>query len=302
MLTIPKSSFIYTFSKDNKPAAYVRDGDTVRLETMDNLSDKVTGEGMRLLDIDIDPEKVNPATGPIYIEGLMPGDVLEIHILNIELADHALVLCQAGMGVIGKYFRETTVNVMPIKDNRVIFNKELAIPIKPMVGVMGVTPVSEQPTHMLGCYGGNMDNTMVAPGAVLYLPVEVEGGMFAAGDMHAAMGDGEINCSGLEAGGAVTVKLKVRKDIAIKNPVLVNSQYFTTIAAGDTLDCAAATATGDMAMLLKEMLPIPFDQISMLMSAAGNLEICQVINNKKSARFCMPKYLLDAYGISIFQA
>jgi len=297
MLTIPKSSFIYTFSNANHPVARIRDGETLRLETMDNLSDMIKKDGMLLIDVDFDKEKVNPATGPIYIENLMSGDVLEISILNIELEEHALVMCQAGIGVIGRYFDETTIKVMPIRDGYAVFDEKLSIPLKPMVGVMGVTPAAtEQPTYMLGSFGGNMDNIMVTEGSTLYLPVEVEGGLFAAGDMHAAMGDGEINCTGLEVGGAITLRFGIRRDISIKNPVLTNSCYFSTIAAGDTLDDAANTATDDMAMLFKERLPLPFDKISMLMSAVGNLEVCQVVNPKKSARFCMPNYVLDTYN------
>ena len=105
----------YEFSEENKPVLVIQSGDTVEFETKDCLSNVLEEEGKRLEDTSFDKDKVNPATGPVYIKGAMPGDALEIKIEKIRFKDRAVITCQAGYGVIGKYFTETTYRITPIE-------------------------------------------------------------------------------------------------------------------------------------------------------------------------------------------
>jgi Acetamidase/Formamidase family. len=102
--------------------------------------------------------------------------------------------------------------VVEINDGKVIFNEKLSFPVKPMIGVIGVAPKEgEINCGTPGPHGGNMDTTLIGEGTKLYLPVFVDGALFALGDLHAVMGDGEIGVSGVEVSGAVTVGLRVLK-------------------------------------------------------------------------------------------
>lgn len=128
-----------------------------------------------------------------------------------------------------------------------------------------------------------------------FLPVNVEGALFAVGDVHAAMGDGEINCSAIEAAAFVTLKFDVRKNISISNPILINDKYFSTIVSDESLDAAVINSIKEMGMILKEKLPIPFEEITMLMSAIGESQICQIVSPLKTARYLMPLNVLNTY-------
>lgn len=289
----------YEFSKDNKPVLTIRSGDTVEFETKDCLSNVLEEEGRRLEETSFDKDKVNPATGPVYIEGALPGDTLEIKIEKIRFKDRAVITCQAEYGVIGKYFTETTYRITPIEGDELTFANRLKLKLDPMVGVLGVTPEGDPvPTGMLGRFGGNMDNTMMREGATLFLPVFVEGALAAVGDVHARMGDGEINCSAIEAPAFVTLTFKVRKDLKIQNPILVTNEHFCTISSEESLDCAADTCVDEMALILKDRMDMAFDDISMLMSAVGHLQICQTVSPLKTARYLMPLDVLKSCGFS----
>lgn len=299
MKTVSREHSFYRYSKHHRPALSVRPGETVCFETMDCLSNVLRRQSDRLEDTAFDKTKVNPATGPVYIEGARPGDTLTARIDKIELDEQAVITCQAGSdyGIIGDWFDRTTFKITPVVGDVIEFDSRIRIPVKKMVGVMGVTPLEEEvPTGMLGTFGGNLDNTMLREGATLYLPVFVEGALFACGDVHAAMGDGEINCSALEAAGRVTLTFDLRKDVKIDNPVAATPEWFTTIASAPTLDQAVEMSVKDMARILGERLPVPLDTVSMLLSAVGEAQICQVVSPLKTARFCMPAAVLDAYG------
>ncbi len=196
-------------------------------------------------------------------------------------------------------FDRTTFRITPVENGQIIFDSKLSIPVDPMVGVIGVAPAGDPiRSELIGVYGGNMDNTMMRENATLYLPVQVEGALAAVGDVHAAMGDGEINCSALEAPANVTLKFTTRKDLKINNPILVDKDYFSVVVSEETLDKATNVAVKEMAMILKDRLPIPFDDISMLMSAVGHAQICQVVNVVKTVRYLMPLYVLKTYGFT----
>lgn len=297
-MKIGDNNHIYVFSEKNKPVLTIKPGETVEFETMDNLSNMLK----KSTDIFVPPDlgRINPATGPVYIEGAMPGDVLEVKIKSIRLKEYASIVCQAGVGVLGEYFDEDTFKVIPVRDGELIFDERLKIPLDPMVGVLGVTPKGFE-ARMLnpGKFGGNMDNTMMRVGTTVYLPVFVEGALAAVGDVHAAMGDGEINCSAIEAPAFVTLTFNVRKDLKVNDPLLLTGEHFATVASRETLDEAVQAATKEMALILKERLSVSFDEISMLMSAIGNTEICCVVAPVKTARFTMPLYVLNAYDFKL---
>ena len=188
---------------------------------------------------------------------------------------------------------------MQIKDEKVIFN-DIEAPINKMIGVIGVAPEGEAVScGTPGVHGGNMDNKMVEEGATLYFPVAVEGALFALGDLHAAMGDGEISGSGVEIAGEVTVTLDVIKGEKVKQPMLENDQVFSQIASAETLDEAANQAVSLMVERLVKKTGLPTSEITMLMSMVGQTEVCQIVNPLKTARFVVPKWLLKDLQISL---
>lgn len=288
---------IFKFTADNIPVCQVAAGDCITITTMDCFANQLQTAEDTLEKMDW--ERVNPATGPIYVEGAHAGQVLKVHIKQIKVGSQGVMATGENEGVLGAHMQGLTSRIMPIKNDKVIFDDQVTIPIKPMIGVIGVAPLGEGVNcGTPGSHGGNMDNNMVAEGAVLYFPIYVEGALFALGDVHAVMGDGEIGVSGVEVQAEVTVELEIVDDLKLNNPVLVNQDAFSTIASDLTLDQAAEQATYDMAAILSERLDLSFPDISMLMSAVGSVQVCQVVDPLRTARFVMPQWVLSRYGFS----
>lgn len=296
--TLDCSNIIFKFSPKNNPICNVPSGAQVTIETMDCFANQLqTPEDT--LDA-MDWNRINPATGPIFVEGAQAGDVLKVEIKKIQVSSQGVMATGENEGTLGAHMQGLISKIIPIADNLAIFNSKISIPLKPMIGVIGVAPGKEEINcGTPGPHGGNMDNTMIGEGATLYLPIFTEGALFALGDIHAVMGDGEIGVSGVEVSARVTVVLEVIKGLKLKNPILENPEFFTTIASALTLDEAIHQATNDMAEILASRLAMSFPDIAMLMSAIGHTQICQVVDPLRTGRFVMPKWVLSQYDFHL---
>ena len=296
MKTITRESgSIYEFNQTNQPIATVSSGSTIRIETYDCFKNQIDSEDIELAELDWN--QINPATGPIYIEDAKPGDVLKVTIEAIEIEGSGVMLVGPDLGVMGPFIDEMSAKILPIRDDKIQFN-ELLLPLNKMIGVIGVAPAGEGVNcGTPGAHGGNMDNKMVTEGATLYFPIAVEGALFGLGDFHAAMGDGEVSVSGVEVAGAATVKLEVLKGETIQQPLLENAESFTQIASATTLDDAAKIATELVVRRLVERTDMSISEVTMLMSAVGQLEICQVVDPLVTVRFVVPKWLLKQLNV-----
>ncbi len=122
------------------------------------------------------------------------------------------------------------------------------------------------------------------------------------GDLHAAMGDGEIGGSGVEIAGKVTIQLEVIKGHRIPNPRLENENHFITISSAPSLDQAVSTAVEEMVDELLPYINLSLAELTMLFSAVGETQISQVVNPLKTARFAVPKWLLEQYKIPLYKS
>ena len=294
MLTVRTNTKIHIMSRENAPAAYAKSGDTVRFETLDCFGCQIKDEHQLLEKLDW--SNINPATGPLFIEGAMPGDVLKVEILEIELDDHGVMIDGPAHGVTGRAVAEETTKIFPVKDGAVYFNEKLSFPTDPMIGVIGTAPDGDGvDTGTPGAHGGNMDCTRIGAGATLYLPVNVEGALLAMGDLHARMGDGEVEVCGVEIAGAVTVKVSVVKNCGLPTPFLVDSQIAAAIYSAKTLDDASVGATMAMHGFLVKELGMNGHEAGMLLSIAGDLRICQIVDPEKTCRMEIPVSIAEAY-------
>jgi amidase len=294
--TISKDKNILSMSRAATPVARIRPGTSIRLQTADCFADQVQGPG----DVErgIDWDTINPATGPIYVEGAEPGTMLAVSIEHIEVADHGVMCTGGGWGVLGDRIDKLSWRFLTIWDREAQWDGGPSFPIRPMIGVIGVAPAGDDvPCGTPGHHGGNMDTRLIAEGATIYLPVAVPGALLAAGDLHAAMGDGEVAVTGVEVAGSVTLQVSLRTDLELVDPLLEDDDLVATIASAETLDEAAKMATNAMADLLHARLGIGLADAVMLMSAVGNLQICQVVDPLRTVRFEMPKSAYEfTYG------
>lgn len=282
---------IFAMSAENKPAAVVKDQDVVVFETKDCFNNQLLGEDA-VLD-ELDWNAINPATGPVFVEGAMPGDVLKVSILDIQVAPVGTMAAIPDNGVLGKDITHSALKKIEVKEGLAYFSPDITISCKPMIGVIGVAPKEGTiPCGEPGSHGGNMDNTRIAAGSVLYLPVFHEGALLAMGDVHACMGDGEIMVTGLEIPAEVTVKIEVLKGLSITDPMLENEDSCYTISSDKNLENAIYKAVSDMNHIVMKQLHMSLEEAGMLLSAMGNLEFCQVVDPKRTVRMGMKKTVL----------
>lgn len=292
---IPRTELFYAFSPHLTPALHVNQNEPVIFETYDCFEGQVrTPEDMLG---ELDWAHINPATGPIYIEGVKPGDVLKVEIIDLVVDDQSVVVCMPGAGAIGSRIRQTEAVVMPLRDGAVIYKEMFHIPIDPMIGVIGVAPANEEiATGVPDYHGGNMDCTAIRKGSTLYLTAGVEGGLLGCGDLHAVMGDGEIIVTGAETNGEVHLKVSVANLNGLPTPFLEDDDMLATLYSAPSIDDAAQGAIDRMADFLCHFVGMRLNDAGMLMSLAGQLKICQVVDPKRTVRFEFPKRVLAECG------
>lgn len=291
MSVISKQQCVYTMSAQHNPVLKVQAGEMVTFETVDAFGGQVTTADQPINSLDW--SRVNPATGPLYVIGAEPGDTLKVDIISIQVDSMGIMAAIPGAGLFGDKVQCPEIKIVPLQDGYGIFNEEIKLPLKPMIGVIGVAPAGEAiPCGVPGSHGGNMDNARITAGTTLYLPVFEPGALLAMGDLHAAMGDGEVMVTGVECGGTVTVLVDVLKGRQLSNPQHEDNDYFYTIASHDDLLAAIREAAADMQALVMEKLGLSWNESGMLISACGNVQICQVVDPKLTARFAMPKSIL----------
>jgi len=296
---LSSQNYIYSMDKSHKPAITVKSGAQVEIETFDCFQNQIQSEETTFNAIDWN--QINPTTGPIFIEEAQPGDILKVKINSIELGEQGVMVVAPNLGVMGHRIHDFTAKIIPIKDNKAIFNEKLALPLNPMIGVIGVAPEGEAVNNGTpGAHGGNMDTKLITTGATVYFPVFQEGALFSLGDLHAAMGDGEVSVSGIEIPAKVKVTLEVIKGHSLNYPLLENADGIATLVSKELLDEAANQSVEEMIDLLLPQTELSLEEMTMLMSAAGQSQISQIVDPLKTARFFVPRFILDAYNIELF--
>ena len=281
---------VYNVDRGNAPVLKIDSGDTVVFECRDGFNRAI--QKPEDLPIDLDMEHINPATGPVYIEGAEPGDTLEVHILNINIAKQGACCIVPGFGFLAPEFPEPWTRIVPIKDGYAIFGETVKIPIDPFPGTLIVAPTEVTHTHgtlIPKEYGGNMDSRACTVGTTVYLPVFVEGALFGVGDAHAVQGDGEVCGTGIEVDADVTIKFIVNKNKKIKRPHYENADYYITTAWGETTDEACKIALRDMIEWIVEEKGLTREEAYALCSCAVDMRISQLVDITPGVRAVLPK-------------
>lgn len=298
MVELDDEKVFYAFDKTLEPAMVVPSGTTVRVRTKDCFGNQIQKPEDELDGIDWD--HTNPATGPIFVEGAVPGGALMVSVDAIEFDNKSVSCTGENEGVCGDRFNAWSTQVCEIDGDELVWDERLHIPLRPMIGVIGVAPEGD-PINCgtPGSHGGNMDNTAITAGATLYFPVFADGALFGCGDMHAVMGDGEISVSGAEAAGWATVTLTAMPELKLVDPLIENATHFGVIASAETLDAAADRAVHEMLDLICDRTAEDPDKVVMLLSLVGDVQVCQMVDPEKTIRFMVPKYVLNSLGFKL---
>ena len=235
-LTLTKAQHTVDFRPDHVPVATVATGATIRFETGDIAYERLSrGEALDAIGL----ETFNRVTGPVYVEGAVPGDALRVEILDVAI-HRSWSVWLPGFGALGGYTQETVAKQIPLEDGVAVISDRLRVPVDPMIGCIGLAPASGVGSTFMPAYhwGGNMDLREMSPGTTVDLPVEVPGALLSVGDHHAAMGRGEPTWVSLESAGASTVRVTLLKDSPVSHPVLRRQGSILFLGMGDDLATA----------------------------------------------------------------
>jgi acetamidase/formamidase len=221
-------------------------------------------------------------TGPVYVEGAEPGDVLEVKILSIELPlDYGYNGCSG-------YLPENCETGVPSKiiplDRKKMtaeFLPGIVIPLKPFYGSIGIAPnpaMGRLSSNPPGRHAGNLDNRELVAGSTLYIPVFARGALFEIGDGHAAQGDGEVDQTAIETSLRGRLQLTVRKDMKLKWPRAETATDYISMATDPDLIIATKTAIQEMIDFLVSEKKLTRHQAYQLVSIAGNVAITQLVD------------------------
>jgi len=292
MKRILRHQVIYAMGTTSKPVIYVNLGETLRIETEDCFSHQLVNV-TDSIDERVDFSKVNPATGPIFVNGTSPGDTLKIFIKKIDLDKQGVTVAMKGLGVLGHKVKGSQVEIIPIENDAIMLAGQ-KLPRRPMIGVIGVAPAEgEVPNSTPGDHGGNMDTLDVSPGAYVYLPVFVNGAYFAIGDIHATMGNGEICGTGVECRAEVELTFDICTEYHWHIPVIETGDSFYFVGSADTLDNAVKKAADEAVVFLERTNRIPWNTAYMLASLSADVIVSQAVNPLKTARIRIPKSCLN---------
>lgn len=289
---------VYTFSRQHPPAIVVKSGTVLEVETRDAYDRQFQQSrdvNQYLRDRSSRPS--NPATGPIFVEDVLPGDGLDVKIEQIDLGGTGYVAAIPGIGVLGDTEISPQISAFEVRRDGLWYEGKLRLPLRPMVGVIGVAPASAAiPCVQLGYHGGNLDFNDITEGTTIHFPVEVRGGLLAIGDVHASMGFCEVH-SGVNIDATVRLRLEHVPGAGWERPWFETAGEVMTVGVEDQLEDAIREATQGMVDLLQRRLGVGYTEAIVLAGASVDIRLGQAakFGIKVSVYAAFPKWVLHEH-------
>ena len=285
---IGRQTFHYKWDRAHKPALTIRPGDTVTFDANDVLSWQLTSKSTSSDLKKLDNKKLYPLAGPVYVEGAEPGDALVLDILDVKVDDFGWTAILPGLGLLEEFKRPFLYKWNLGGERYARFERGIRIPVRPFCGVLGVAPAAVGSFEVMppGRHGGNMDIRHTTAGSRVRLPVQVEGALFSTGDLHAAMGDGEICVCAIECAGSAKIRFGLEKGAGLnypdfhsrREPASSAGWYTTTGIASDLMAAAKESARG-MIDYLTRTYELSKEEAYVLCSVAADLRIHEVVDS-----------------------
>ncbi|MEQ8355243.1 MAG: acetamidase/formamidase family protein [Kiloniellaceae bacterium] len=291
------------------PVMTVAPGSTIEFECLDSSAGHFTPASTVADVTTLDFSKVNPVTGPIFVDGAEAGDALKVSVHEFKPSGHGWTANIPGFGLLADQFAEPALHVWKYDAASLapaLFGPGGRVPLKPFAGTIGLAP-AEPGLHSVvppRRVGGNMDIRDLAAGTELYLPVEAAGALFSIGDTHAAQGDGEVCGTAIESPMNVVLTLDLVKQADLKMPRfttpgpvtrhLDEKGYEVTTGIGEDLFEGARAAVSQMVDLLSGRHGMAAVDAYMLCSACGDLRISEIVDQPNwIVSFYFPRVVLD---------
>src|SRR5438128_8325272 len=289
---VSREDVIWAFGPELEPVLEVEPGAVVTFETRDCFDGQIRSEDDLVTSIDF--ERVNAATGPVAVKGAEPGDSLIVEILDVSPIEWGVATLIPGFGQLIDKVQAPLTRLFDVRDGEIRMNDRVRFPAQPMVGVVGVATDGDTPSNGLaGRHGGNLDAHFHGKGARIYFPVRHPGGMFAVGDMHAAMGDGEICFTGVEIAGEVDIRFDLLKGTQATWPVTELPNRWLPHATADEYQDALDLVAEEAARLLVDEHGFSIEDAFIFLSVACDAGVAQACKPAPGfgtiARFSIPK-------------
>jgi acetamidase/formamidase len=309
----PDTVAVGYYWSEAKPVLKIQSGDTVKIQT-------ASMGGARVIAMGVPKEQVPPEfelisknvkdrgpgghvlTGPVYVEGAEPGDVLEVRIQKIDLGvPYAMNGFRPTAGFLEEDFPYTRSKLIRLDEKRMvgIFGNGIEIPLRPFFGSMGVAPPAAAGRYSSippWIHGGNMDNKEFVAGTTLYLPVHAKGALFEVGDAHAGQGDGEVDIQAMETSLVGTFQFVVRKDMHLTWPRGETPTHYIVMGMDEELALATRIAVREMIDFLVTAKGMSKDDAYMLSSVAADFHITQLVDGKKGVHGMILKSIFGHGG------
>ena len=295
---IGRDQFHLTWDAAIPPILTVESGAEIEFDALDASCGQIH-PGSTLADLEgLDFDRVDQVAGPIYVEGAMPGDTLQVDLLDFQPGDWGWTASIPGFGLLADDFPAGALRITRLGDGVADFLPGVTIPLAPFCGVLGLASPGEArstipPTNQ----GGNMDTRHLTAGASLWLPVAVPGALFSLGDGHAAQGDGEVCGTAIETPMRTRIRLTVRRDVRVSAPEFRTAgplgastntaPWLACDGVGPDLMAAAADAVRRMIDRLAAEHGLAAIDAYLLMSVAGDLRISEIVDQ--------PNWIVTAY-------
>jgi acetamidase/formamidase len=285
-------AFNYVWDNSIEPALEIESGEAVELHVRD-ASDEQIHKGSGVEDVaKLDFSHVNPVSGPVFVKGARPGDVLEVELAELKAKDWGWTAIIPGFGLLADEFPDPWLRISEVEAvaERVRFGEHVTLPHRPFPGTLGVA-LPEPGEHSIvppSRFGGNMDVKHLRAGVRLFLPVGVDGALFSLGDTHGAQGDGEVCGTAIETAMDVVVRLSVRRDFSIGAPQFhlpagalaenEQSSFHVCTGVGPDLMEAARDAVRATIAHLGEHHGLEREEAYAVASVAADLRIHEVVD------------------------
>jgi formamidase len=288
--TVHRDARQYGWDNSVEPALEVDPGEAVLLHARDASDGHLRADSDADAVTTLDFSRVNPVSGPVFVKGAHPGDVLAVEILELQPSSWGWTAIIPGFGLLADEFTRPWLRISEIDAKRglVQFSEHVVLPLRPFPGTIGVAPI-EPGVHSVippTRWGGNLDTKFLTAGTTLCLPVGVEGALLSLGDTHAAQGDGEVCGTAIESAMDVVVRMSVLRDGGIRAPQFAHPAAEVTSApalygctgVGPDLMEAARDAVRAMITYLGEHYGLPPEEAYALASVACDLRIHEIVD------------------------
>jgi acetamidase/formamidase len=290
--SVREDAFNYVWDNAIEPALEVESGAVVELHVRDASDEQIHADSGAEDVAKLDFDHVNPVSGPVYVKGASPGDVLAVELLEFRPREWGWTALIPGFGLLADEYPEPWLRLSHVDAElgRVVWSDEVSLPYRPFPGTIGVAHAEpgRHPILPPSRWGGNLDTKHLVVGSTLYLPVGVEGALFSLGDTHAAQGDGEVCGTAIETAMDVVVRLSVRRDFTIEAPqyrlpegalaATEKAAYHVCTGVGPDLMEAAKDAVRATVRRLEEERRLAREEAYALCSVAVDLRIHELVD------------------------